>query len=243
MPESNTRDIIISDNIAQKKGLEVSDYVGNAIDSEEFLWGRFKISGIFEGNLDIAVTSLEYFERRLGRESSLLVLPKNNLSEMNNSLINLRDNNYNIETKKTLIKNNNKKNRDLLNLIYILIAILTVSLTIIVGLYISLYLKTRLREFALYYSRGISKSNIVKFVLKELFLITFMSQILGVIVSYSILFILKEIVFSELIFLAQISMFDIYLILPLFISIILVSFILTFNNLKTEKLENIIMGG
>lgn len=243
LPESNTRDIIISKNIAEKKKLEVSDYLGNAIDNEEFLWGRFEVSGIFEGDVDIALASFKYFERRLGKESSLLVLSENSLLKMNNSLFNLKNSNYNIETKETLIKNNNKKNKDLLDLIYILIVILTVSLTIIVGLYISLYLKNRLREFALYYSRGISRFNIVKFVLKELLLITIISQLIGIVVSHSILFILKKIIFSELIFLAQISMFDILLILPLFISIILVSFILTFNNLKTEKLENIIMGG
>jgi len=243
MPQSNTRDIIISENIAEKKNLEVSDYIGNAINNEEFLWGRFEISGIFQGELDVALASLKYFERRLGEESSLLVLPENNYSAMNTSLFNLKNNNYNIETKETLIKNNNKKNKDLLDLIYILIAILTVSLTIIVGLYISLYLKTRLREFALYYSRGISRFNIVKFVLKELLLVTIISQLLGILVSYSILFILRKIIFSELIFLAQISIFDILLILPLFISIILVSFVLAFNNLKTKKLESIIMGG
>jgi ABC-type antimicrobial peptide transport system permease subunit len=243
IPQSNTRDIIISENIAEKKNLEVSDYVGHAINNEEFLWGRFEISGIFQGELDIALASLKYFERRLGEESSLLVLPENNHSAMNTSLFNLKNNNYNIETQETLIKNNNKKNKDLLDLIYILIAILTVSLTIIVGLYISLYLKTRLREFALYYSRGISRFNIVKFVLKELLLVTIISQLLGILVSYSILFILRKIIFSELIFLAQISIFDILLILPLFISIILVSFVLAFNNLKTKKLESIIMGG
>lgn len=242
LPKSDTRELLISNNISKTKNLQVNDYVGNAINNEEFLWGRFKVIGIFEGKLDMALASLEYFERKVGAGSSLLVFPKANIENMNQKLLNINTQNFQFETKQTLIKNNAKKNESLLKLIYIIISILTVSLTIIVGLYISLYLKTRLKEFALYYSRGVSKQNIITFVLKELFLITFLSQLIGVITSYLIIVFLKKVIFDNLIFLAEISFFDILLILPLFLSIILVSLIISSKNLKTKKLEQIIMG-
>lgn len=240
-PEKDTRGLLLSADIAQAKKLSVGSYVGRAIDDNEFLWGRFKVTGIIEGELSLGIASFSYFKRKMAVNSSLILLPRNNILEMNRMVKNNYQN-INFETVNTLRENHRNKNENLIKLVWIIIGILTVSLSLIIGLYISLYLKSRLKEFALFYSKGIKRKEILLYILKELILVTLLSVGIGILSAEGILFILKYLVYEQGVFLAQISLRELLLIIPVIVSIIIVSVYISVKNINNKKMEEIIMG-
>ncbi|WP_230867517.1 FtsX-like permease family protein [Iocasia frigidifontis] len=242
LPKKDTREIILSSDIIRIKKLQINDYIGNAIDKNEFLWGRFKVTGIIAGNLSLGIASLDYFKRKTGSKTSLILFTKNDIKMMNRSILRSNFPGLDFQTARTLIENYTKKNKNLIKLIWIITGILTISLTLIVGLYLSLYLQNRLKEYALFYSNGVSRSRIIIYVIKEMLLVTIVSFLSGLLLSVLFILFLKYIVFKNIIFMAKISLDELLLNMPIFIAIIFVIIYISIRNINNNRMDKLIMG-
>jgi len=241
LPKSNTRGLILTEDIINYKGIEIGDYVGKAINEKEFLWGRFEVEGKIKSDLSFGIASLDYFQRKLSSTNvQYLVLPNNSIEQLNK---NLEENtNYNIRNLSNLIQSHNEKYSNLNRLILVITIVLIISLIIITGLFMKIYLNSRNREFALYFSNGISVKSIILFVVKEISIMALLSITLGILLSKFFLLFLKEILFQEGIFLVSLSFDEYILIVPIGLSILVSIYYILKSSLKAEKLEKIILG-
>src|SRR6056297_1017173 len=103
LPTKNTRELILTVDIMEYKGLNIGDYVGNSIDEDEYLWGRFEITGILKSELSLGLSSIEYFKRKTNVDRSKFLL----FTESNNNISNLfeNQNDYKIRNLNSLIQN------------------------------------------------------------------------------------------------------------------------------------------
>jgi len=241
LPKSNERGLILTEDIINYKGIEIGGYVGKAIDEEEFLWGRFEIEGKIKSDISFGIASLDYFQRKLSSTNTkYLVLPSNSIEQLNKSLE--KNTNYNIRNLSNLIQSHNEKYSNLNRLILVITIVLIISLIIITGLFMKIYLNSRNREFALYFSNGISVKSIILFVVKEISIMALLSITLGILLSKFFLLFLKEILFQEGVFLVSLSLDEYILIVPIGLSILVSIYYILKSSLKAEKLEKIILG-
>lgn len=241
LPKTNTRGLILTEDIVNYKDIGIGDYVGKAINEEEFLWGRFEIEGEIKSDLSFGIASLDYFERKLSTSNTkYLVLPNNGIEQLNKSL--KENTNHDIRDLSNLIQSHNEKYSELNRLILVITIVLIISLIIITSLFMKLYLKSRNREFALYFSNGIRVKTIIIFVVKEISIMALLSITLGIFLSKLFLLFLKEVLFQEGVFLVSLSFSEYVLILPIAISILISIYIILKTSLKAEKLEKIILG-
>ena len=107
LPQKNSNQIVLTENIAKNKGLKIGDFVGSDVtNNNEYLTGKFQISGVLKSkDSDGALVNLDYQTNLYGDQEppywSYLVFPKNNqinaardyvnqLKQQNNSLKQLK---------------------------------------------------------------------------------------------------------------------------------------------------------
>ncbi|WP_141677913.1 hypothetical protein [Orenia metallireducens] len=242
-PKKGSREIALSKDIVEARNLKIGDYIGKAIDEDEFLWGRFKISGIIDGKISVGLISFEYWQRRSPQPFSYIAFPvKGKLKEMNRYIINKSNFNIKLETKTSFIKRYREKYRNLNKLILIIIVILTVSLILIIILFVFLFLKNRAKEFALFYSKGIKLSRIILYTIKEISMLMIIGWLLGVCFSQIILYLIKIVVFKKGVFLASIGSREFLLTLPIIFSLIIISILVIVKNLNINNILKEIIG-
>jgi len=64
LPIGGEPEIAIHESIARSKGVHIGDVIGREVDSHDYLWGAFVITGTLRGDIPICVLSLEYFKKQ-----------------------------------------------------------------------------------------------------------------------------------------------------------------------------------
>lgn len=84
LPEKNTNEIALTENIAKNKNLKIGDLLGSDIsNNNEYLTGKFRVSGIIKSvDSDGAIANLDYHTNLYGQQEppywSYYIFPKNN---------------------------------------------------------------------------------------------------------------------------------------------------------------------
>ena len=94
LPEENSYELIMHEDMLKNKGLSVGDTFGSAVDEGEQIDGKYTITGAFSGDSYMAFGTKSYRQKELeelgldfqNTTFGLLVTPKTDLDTMNNML-------------------------------------------------------------------------------------------------------------------------------------------------------------
>lgn len=206
LPQENSYELIMHDDMLKNKGLSVGDTFGSAVDDGEPIEGIYTITGAFSGNSYMAFGTKSYKQKELeelgldfkNTTFGLLVTPKTDLDTMNTMLDTMSHNEAAAMTlsyaQKTL-KDNVSSIKFLMGVIVIVIA---VSISAAVCIVLETTYNDRMEEFGILYAIGYKKSWLFRNIIAEIVVLVFISWILGLILSYGVLSLVAKSVFEPM---------------------------------------------
>lgn len=206
LPQENSYELIMHDDMLKNKGLSVGDTFGSAVDDGEPIEGTYTITGAFSGNSYMAFGTKSYKQKELeelgldfkNTTFGLLVTPKTDLDAMNTMLDTMSHDEAAAMTlsyaQKTL-KDNVSSIKFLMGVIVIVIA---VSISAAVCIVLETTYNDRMEEFGILYAIGYKKSWLFRNIIAEIVVLVFISWILGLILSYGVLSLVAKSVFEPM---------------------------------------------
>lgn len=206
LPQENSYELIMHEDMLKNKGLSVGDTFGSAVDDGEPIEGTYTITGAFSGNSYMAFGTKSYKQKELeelgldfkNTTFGLLVTPKTDLDTMNTMLDTMSHNEAAAMTlsyaQKTL-KDNVSSIKFLMGVIAIVIA---VSISAAVCIVLETTYNDRMEEFGILYAIGYKKSWLFRNIIAEIVVLVFISWILGLILSYGVLSLVAKSVFEPM---------------------------------------------
>ena len=206
LPQENSYELIMHEDMLKNKGLSVGDTFGSAVDDGEPIEGTYTITGAFSGNSYMAFGTKSYKQKELeelgldfkNTTFGLLVTPKTDLDAMNTMLDTMSHDEAAAMTlsyaQKTL-KDNVSSIKFLMGVIVIVIA---VSISAAVCIVLETTYNDRMEEFGILYSIGYKKSWLFRNIIAEIVVLVFISWILGLILSYGVLSLVAKSVFEPM---------------------------------------------
>ena len=206
LPQENSYELIMHEDMLKNKGLSVGDTFGSAVDDGEPIEGTYTITGAFSGNSYMAFGTKSYKQKELeelgldfkNTTFGLLVTPKTDLDTMNTMLDTMSHNEAAAMTlsyaQKTL-KDNVSSIKFLMGVIAIVIA---VSISAAVCIVLETIYNDRMEEFGILYAIGYKKSWLFRNIIAEIVVLVFISWILGLILSYGVLSLVAKSVFEPM---------------------------------------------
>lgn len=206
LPQENSYELIIHEDMLKNKGLSVGDTFGSAVDEGEQIDGKYTITGAFSGDSYMAFGTKSFKQKELeelgldfqNTTFGLLVTPKADLDTMNTMLDTMSHNEAAAMTlsyaQKTL-KDNVSSIKFLMGVIVIVIA---VSISAAVCIVLETTYNDRMEEFGILYAIGYKKSWLFRNIIAEIVVLVFISWILGLILSYGVLSLVAKSVFEPM---------------------------------------------
>lgn len=206
LPQENSYELIMHEDMLKNKGLSVGDTFGSAVDDGEPIEGTYTITGAFSGNSYMAFGTKSYKQKELeelgldfkNTTFGLLVTPKTDLDAMNTMLDTMSHDEAAAMTlsyaQKTL-KDNVSSIKFLMGVIVIVIA---VSISAAVCIVLETTYNDRMEEFGILYAIGYKKSWLFRNIIAEIVVLVFISWILGLILSYGVLTLVAKSVFEPM---------------------------------------------
>lgn len=206
LPQENSYELIMHEDMLKNKGLSVGDTFGSAVDEGEQIDGKYTITGAFSGNSYMAFGTKSYKQKELeelgldfqNTTFGLLVTPKADLDTMNTMLDTMSHDEAAAMTlsyaQKTL-KDNVSSIKFLMGVIVIVIA---VSISAAVCIVLETTYNDRMEEFGILYAIGYKKSWLFRNIIAEIVVLVFISWILGLILSYGVLSLVAKSVFEPM---------------------------------------------
>ena len=206
LPQENSYELIMHEDMLKNKGLSVGDTFGSAVDDGEPIEGTYTITGAFSGNSYMAFGTKSYKQKELeelgldfkNTTFGLLVTPKTDLDAMNTMLDTMSHDEAAAMTlsyaQKTL-KDNVSSIKFLMGVIVIVIA---VSISAAVCIVLETTYNDRMEEFGILYAIGYKKSWLFRNIIAEIVVLVFISWILGLILSYGVLSLVAKSVFEPM---------------------------------------------
>ncbi len=206
LPQENSYELIMHEDMLKNKGLSVGDTFGSAVDEGEQIDGKYTITGAFSGDSYMAFGTKSFKQKELeelgldfqNTTFGLLVTPKADLDTMNTMLDTMSHNEAAAMTlsyaQKTL-KDNVSSIKFLMGVIVIVIA---VSISAAVCIVLETTYNDRMEEFGILYAIGYKKSWLFRNIIAEIVVLVFISWILGLILSYGVLSLVAKSVFEPM---------------------------------------------
>ena len=206
LPQENSYELIMHEDMLKNKGLSVGDTFGSAVDDGEPIEGTYTITGAFSGNSYMAFGTKSFKQKELeelgldfkNTTFGLLVTPKTDLDAMNTMLDTMSHDEAAAMTlsyaQKTL-KDNVSSIKFLMGVIVIVIA---VSISAAVCIVLETTYNDRMEEFGILYAIGYKKSWLFRNIIAEIVVLVFISWILGLILSYGVLSLVAKSVFEPM---------------------------------------------
>lgn len=206
LPQENSYELIMHEDMLKNKGLSVGDTFGSAVDDGEPIEGTYTITGAFSGNSYMAFGTKSYKQKELeelgldfkNTTFGLLVTPKTDLDAMNTMLDTMSHDEAAAMTlsyaQKTL-KDNVSSIKFLMGVIVIVIA---VSISAAVCIVLETTYNDRMEEFGILYAIGYKKSWLFRNIIAEIVVLVFISWIMGLILSYGVLSLVAKSVFEPM---------------------------------------------
>ena len=206
LPEENSYELIMHEDMLKNKGLSVGDTFGSAVDEGEQIDGKYMITGAFSGDSYMAFGTKSYSQKELEEPGldfqnttfGLLVTPKTDLDTMNNMLDTMGHDETAAMTlsyaKETLQENISS----IKFLMFVIVIVIAVSISAAVCIVLETIYNDRMEEFGILYAIGYKKSWLFKNIIAEIMALVFISWILGLILSYGVLSLVAKSVFEPM---------------------------------------------
>ncbi|MDD4791450.1 MAG: ABC transporter permease [Firmicutes bacterium] len=167
LPRQGEPEIAIHESIAQAKGVWTGDLIGREIDSDDYLWGAFMITGVLEGDIPVCLASLEYFKKQWVYDTgdlnyAYLVFPAlGRFEAMNETLANLPSDEVTITTLESVRPSYNAEYSNIRLIMWAVDLLVVVIVSTAMGLVNTVHYLSRLREFALMSAIGLTPATLV----------------------------------------------------------------------------------
>ena len=206
LPEENSYELIMHEDMLKNKGLSVGDTFGSAVDEGEQIDGKYMITGAFSGNSYMAFGTKSYRQKELeelglnfqNTTFGLLVTPKTDLDTMNTMLDEISHDETAAMTlsyaKETLQENISS----IKFLMFVIVIVIAVSISAAVCIVLETIYNDRMEEFGILYAIGYKKSWLFRNIIAEIVVLVFISWILGLILSYGVLSLVAKSVFEPM---------------------------------------------
>lgn len=206
LPEENSYELIMHEDMLKNKGLSVGDTFGSAVDEGEQIDGKYMITGAFSGDSYMAFGTKSYRQKELeelgldfqNTTFGLLVTPKTDLDTMNTMLDAMSHDETAAMTlsyaKKTLQENISS----IKFLMFVIVIVIAVSISAAVCIVLETTYNDRMEEFGILYAIGYKKSWLFRNIIAEIVVLVFISWILGLILSYGVLSLVAKSVFEPM---------------------------------------------
>jgi putative ABC transport system permease protein len=206
LPEENSYELIMHEDMLKNKGLSVGDTFGSAVDDGEPIEGTYTITGAFSGNSYMAFGTKSYKQKELeelgldfkNTTFGLLVTPKTDLDTMNNMLDTMGHDETAAMTlsyaKETLQENISS----IKFLMFVIVIVIAVSISAAVCIVLETIYNDRMEEFGILYAIGYKKSWLFRNIIAEIVVLVFISWIFGLILSYGVLSLVAKSVFEPM---------------------------------------------
>lgn len=206
LPEENSYELIMHEDMLKNKGLSVGDTFGSAVDEGEQIDGKYMITGAFSGNSYMAFGTKSYKQKELeelgldfkNTTFGLLVTPKADLDAMNTML----DTMSHDEAAAMTLSYAQKTLKDNVSSIKFLMAVIVIVIAVSISAAVCIVLETtyndRMEEFGILYAIGYKKSWLFRNIIAEIVVLVFISWILGLILSYGVLSLVAKSVFEPM---------------------------------------------
>lgn len=201
LPSPGTYQIALHESIMKSRGLRVGDLVGQEIDSTDYLWGMFEVTGVLAGPIPIGIASLDYFKRHwvydLGENAyALLAFPKAELAAMNSSLhssigerLIIRDLDFATESYKA-----ESQEMDLLLWILNIAIISIISLSM--GMLNTIHFLSRMKEYGVLFLIGLNLPTLLRRTLAEVLILSFTGFLGGTTISWLLTWFISTRIFA-----------------------------------------------
>lgn len=206
LPQENSYELIMHEDMLKNKGLSVGDTFGSAVDEGEQIDGKYMITGAFSGNSYMAFGTKSYKQKELeelgldfkNTTFGLLVTPKADLDTMNTML----DTMSHDEAAAMTLSYAQKTLKDNVSSIKFLMAVIVIVIAVSISAAVCIVLETtyndRMEEFGILYAIGYKKSWLFRNIIAEIVVLVFISWILGLILSYGVLTLVAKSVFEPM---------------------------------------------
>ena len=206
LPEENSYELIMHEDMLKNKGLSVGDTFGSAVDEGEQIDGKYMITGAFSGDSYMAFGTKSYRQKELeelgldfqNTTFGLLVTPKTDLDTMNNMLDTMGHDETAAMTlsyaKETLQENISS----IKFLMFVIVIVIAVSISAAVCIVLETIYNDRMEEFGILYAIGYKKSWLFRNIIAEIVVLVFISWILGLILTYGVLSLVAKSVFEPM---------------------------------------------
>jgi putative ABC transport system permease protein len=195
LPNESGFEIVLHERILQNKNLKVGDFIGNDVDENEWLNGKYKIVGELKGSSIVSFANKSTYVESLKNSGIILEKPRaqalfakpGKIDEMNTKIERLskKDVSYTTysSTKRMYDEQLSSMNAILTIVIFVVVFIVSISIS---AMFYIVYLN-RSEEFGILHAMGYRKSFIRTLILKELTALSIVSWIGGYIFSWGIL--------------------------------------------------------
>lgn len=206
LPQENSYELIMHEDMLKNKGLSVGDTFGSAVDEGEQIDGKYMITGAFSGDSYMAFGTKSYKQKELeelgldfkNTTFGLLVTPKADLDTMNTMLDEISHDETAAMTlsyaKETLQENISS----IKFLMFVIVIVIAVSISAAVCIVLETIYNDRMEEFGILYAIGYKKSWLFRNIIAEIVVLVFISWILGLILSYGVLSLVAKSVFEPM---------------------------------------------
>lgn len=206
LPQENSYELIMHEDMLKNKGLSVGDTFGSAVDEGEQIDGKYTITGAFSGDSYMAFGTKSFKQKELeelgldfkNTTFGLLVAPKADLDAMNTML----DTMSHDEAAAMTLSYAQKTLKDNVSSIKFLMAVIVIVIAVSISAAVCIVLETtyndRMEEFGILYAIGYKKSWLFRNIIAEIVVLVFISWILGLILSYGVLSLVAKSVFEPM---------------------------------------------
>lgn len=206
LPEENSYELIMQEDMLKNKGLSVGDTFGSAVDDGEPIEGTYTITGAFSGNSYMAFGTKSYKQKELeelgldfkNTTFGLLVTPKADLDAMNTMLDTMSHDEAAAMTLLYAQKTLKDNVSSIKFLMFVIVIVIAVSISAAVCIVLETIYNDRMEEFGILYAIGYKKSWLFRNIIAEIVVLVFISWILGLILSYGVLSLVAKSVFEPM---------------------------------------------
>ena len=206
LPEENSYELIMHEDMLKNKGLSVGDTFGSAVDDGEPIEGTYTITGAFSGNSYMAFGTKSYKQKELeelgldfkNTTFGLLVTPKADLDAMNTMLDTMSHDEAAAMTLLYAQKTLKDNVSSIKFLMFVIVIVIAVSISAAVCIVLETIYNDRMEEFGILYAIGYKKSWLFRNIIAEIVVLVFISWILGLILSYGVLSLVAKSVFEPM---------------------------------------------
>lgn len=204
LPHGDEFEIVLHENVLRNKNLHIGDYIGNDVQDDEWLDGKYKIVGTLKGepligfgNKSISIETYKNAGLSMEKPMALIVIPKDGqLNNLNEKLDQMNKKEAMVSNYTSIKRSFDSQIVSINILLQIIILVVVFILSISVGALIFIIHIGRSDEFGILYAMGYRKGFIRNLIIKELAALSVFCWIFGYMLSFAMIYVLNYFVLA-----------------------------------------------